>query len=154
MPSTKPLDAGRQLHPRLAAPIKEFEIPLGPFTPNATKTTLAKIFDREAVIREIWFAGDAIPNDADGTMLIHVDNFDASENALDPIVVGFDTEAQLTVAKVAKQAVLAVESAENELTVQAGDTLQFRQVNNSAAIDLNANIVAHVLYQVLALVEG
>lgn len=154
MPSAKPMDSGRQLHPRLAAPIKELEINLGVFTVNATKTTLAKIFDRESVIREIWFAADGVPNDADGTMLVHADVFDASEAALDAVVVGFDTEAQLTVAKVAKQAALAAESAENELTVGAGDTLQFRQVNNSAAIDTNVSIVAHVLYQVLALVEG
>lgn len=153
MASVKTPDLGKIHHPRIVAQVQRATINLGQFTPNQTKTTLAMVFDRESVIREIRYAGDAIPNDVDGTMLIHADVFDASELALDPIATGFDTEAQLTVAKIGKAAVLDVESAENERTVAAGDTLQFRQVSNSAAIDLNANIVATVLYQVLDLVE-
>lgn len=154
MPSSKPQDYGAVLMPRaLAAEVERISINLGLFTVNGTKTTLAHIFDRAGVIREIWFAGDAIPADADGTLLVHAEVFDASEAALDLIVNGFDTEAQLTVAKVAKKAVLVVEGAENELTVAAGDTLQFRQVNNSAAVETNPNVVATVLFQTLANVQ-
>lgn len=153
MPSSKPQDLGAVVVPRaLAAEVERISINLGLFTVNGTKTTLAHIFDRAGVIREIWFAGDAIPADADGTLLVHAEVFDASEAALDLIVNGFDTEAQLTVAKVAKKAVL-VEGAENELTVAAGDTLQFRQVNNSAAVETNPNVVAMVVFQTLANVQ-
>lgn len=154
MPSNKPQDyAAALLPPGIAGAVQRASINLGLFTVNTTKTTLAHIFERAAVIREIWFAADAIPADADGTLLVHAEVFDASEAALDLIVNGFDTEAQLTVAKVAKKATL-VEGTENELTVAAGDTLQFRQVNNSAAVETNANVVATVLYQVLEAVAS
>lgn len=154
MASSPPPDAGKMVHPKIAAAIHRLQIALGQFTVNATKTTLGAIFDREAVIREIHFAGDVVPNDADGTLLIHVDVQDVSEAALDSIVAGFDTEAQLTTAKKGIKAALVAESAENERTVGPGDVLQFRQVSNSAAIDANPFIVAEVLYQVLDVVEG
>lgn len=154
MASSPPPDAGKQLHPKIAAPVQRVSIPLGQFTPNVTKTTQAVVFDRESVIREIHFAGDAVPNDADGTLLIHADVNDVSEAALDAIVTGFDCEVSLAVAKKGIKAALVAESAENERTVGPGDVLQFRQVNNSAAIDTNPFIVATVLYQVLDVVEG
>lgn len=151
MASSPPPDAGRQLHPKIAAPVLRLSVPLGQFTVNATKTTLAHIFDREAVIREIHYAGDVVPADADGTLLIHADVQDVSEAALDPIATGFDTEAKLTVAKKGIAATLDAETAENERTVGPGDVLQFRQVSNSAAVEANPFIVATVLYQVLEL---
>jgi hypothetical protein len=154
MPSSPPPDAGRQLHPKIAAAIQRLHINLGQFTPNTTKTVLGAIFDREGVIREIHFAPDAVPNDADGTLLIHVDVQDISEGALDNIVNALDAEVALIAAKKGVKAVLVAESAENERTVQAGDVLQFRLVNNSAAIDTNPNIIATVLYQITDLVEG
>lgn len=154
MASNLPPDTARQMHPKIAAPIQRLHVPLGLFTVNATKTTLAAIFDRETVIREIHFAGDVVPADADGTLLIHADVQDVSEAALDSIVAGFDTEAQLTVAKKGIKAALVAESAENERTVGPGDVLQFRQVSNSAAVEANPFMVAEVLYQVLEIVEG
>src|SRR5919108_212021 len=154
MPSSPPADAGKQLHPRIAAPVQRLSVPLGQFTVNGTKTTLAHIFDRESVIREIHFASDVVGADADGTLLIHADVQDVSEAALDSIVAGFDCEASLTVAKKGIKAALVAESAENERTVSPGDVLQFRQVNNSAAVEANPFIVATVLYQVVELVEG
>lgn len=154
MPSQMPADAGKQLHPKLAAPVQRLHINLGQFTPNVTKTVLGAIFDREAVIREIHFAPDAVPNDADGTLLIHADVQDVSEAALDSIVAAFDAEVSLATAKKGVKAPLVAETAENERTVGPGDVLQFRLVNNSAAIDTNPNIIATVLYQVLDIVEG
>lgn len=154
-PSSPPPDAGKQLHPKIAAPIQRLSIPLGQFTVNGTKTTLAHIFDRESVVREIHFAADVAPDDPDGTMLIHAEVQDVSEAALDVLVNGFDAEAQLVApVKRGVKAAFAAESAENERTVGAGDVLQFRQVNNSAAITANPFIVATVLYQVLDVVEG
>lgn len=154
MASQFPPDAGKQLHPKISAPVQRLHINLGQFTVNGTKTVLGMIFDRETVIREIHFAPDVVPADADGTFLIHAEVQDVSEGALDVIVNGFDSEAQLTTAKKGVKAALAAESAENERTVSAGDVLQFRMVNNSAAVEANPNIIATVLYQVLDLVEG
>jgi hypothetical protein len=147
MASSPPPDAGRQLHPKIAAPVERISINVGLWTVNGTKSTIAHIFDREGVIREIWFAADAIPSDPDGTMLVSAEVQDISEGALDPIVTDFDSEATILVAKKGYKAVLAAESVENERTVQPGDVLQFRQVNNSAAITTNPNLVATVLFQ-------
>lgn len=155
MASSPPPDAAKQLHPKIAAPVQRLSIPLGQFTVNGTKTTMAHVFDRESVIREIHFASDVAPADADGTMLIHAEVNDVSEGALDAIVTGFDAEAQLVApVKRGVKAALVAETVENERTVSAGDVLQFRQVNNSAAVEANPFIVATVLYQVLEPVES
>lgn len=154
MPSSPPPDSGRVLHPKIAANMHRLHINLGQFTPNTTKTVLGAIFDREAVIREIHFAPDAVPNDVDGTLLIHADVQDVSEGALDSIVAAFDAEVSLATAKKGIKAPIVAETAENERTVGPGDVLQFRLVNNSAAIDTNPNIIATVLYQVLDIVES
>jgi hypothetical protein len=148
MASGHPQDFGAVIAPpEQAAQVQRISINLGTFTANTTKTTLAHIFDRPAVIREIWFAADAVPNDADGAMLIDVQVRDKSEAAFDLIVDDFNAEG-LTVAFNAAKASFVAESAENELSVEAGDSLRFQQISNSAAIDTNANIVATVLYQV------
>lgn len=148
MASKLPADLSKVLlMPDQAAPVQRITVPLGQFTANATKTTLALPFDRKAVIREIWFAADAVPSDADGTLLINVHARDKSEAAFDSLVASFDAEAQLTVAFEGKKATLVAESSENEWTVDAGDSLRIQQVSNSAAIDTNANIVMVVLVQ-------
>jgi hypothetical protein len=151
MASGHPQDYGAALvPPSQAAQVQRVALNLGQFTVNVTVVPgPALIFDRPAVIREIWFSADAVPSDPDGTMLVNARVRDKSEAAYDTIVSGFDTEAQLTVAHEAKKASFAAEGSENELSVEAGDTLSFQLVNNSAAITTNANIVAHILYQTL-----
>jgi len=150
MPSDHPQDYGAALMPpKLAAPVLREALNLGVFTANTTVVPAPMlVFDRPAVIREIWFAADAVPSDPDGTMLVNARVRDKSEGAYDTIVSSFDEEAQLTVAHEAKKATFAAEGAENELSVEAGDTLSFQLVNNSAAITTNPNTTAFVLYQV------
>lgn len=149
MPSIDPQDYGAVLLPTdEAAAVQRISINLGQFTVNGTKTTLAHIFDRRSVIREVWVAADAIPADADGTMLVNVDVRDASENAFDSIVASFDAELLLTAFE-ALQATIVAETAENQRTVEPGDSIRIQLVNDSAAVETNAAVVVTILYQVL-----
>lgn len=136
--------------PADGAPVHRVAVQLPQFTANSTVTRAVLPFDRKAVIREIWFVAEAVPSDADGTMLINVHARDKSEAAFDSLVASFDCEAQLTVANEAKRATLVAETSENEWTVEAGDALRVQLVSNSAAIDTNINPVILVVYQVIA----
>lgn len=149
MPSTPPKEYGAVLlPPTMAAQIERFPLSLGQFTANTTVNPAPKVvFDRPAVIREIWIAADAIPADPDGTMLLNAIVRDISEAANDTIVASADLEALVLVADKGYKLTFAAETAENELTVEAGDTLRFSLVNNSAAIGTNANISVSVLVQ-------
>jgi hypothetical protein len=150
MASSKPQDLGAVVVPRaLAAEVERISANVGLWTVNGTKSTIVHIFDRPGVIREVWFGADAVPSDPDGTMLVSVEVQDVSEGALDPIVTDFDAETIIVAAKKGYQGVLAAEGTENERTVQAGDVLQVRQVNNSAAITTNPNLLVTVLFQTL-----
>lgn len=156
MPSKKPRDlAGVTCAPTVAASVERHVLNLGTFTANTTVAPGATLpFDRKAVIREIWVSGSAVPNDADGTMLINALVRDISEAADDTIVSAVNLETVITVANRAFQLTLAAETDENELTVFPGDTLRFTLVNNSAAIDTNSNISVVVLVQYLDAIEN
>jgi hypothetical protein len=148
MASTFPQDYTKVLlPPDQAAHTARIVVPLGAFTANTTVAKLAHIFDRAAVIREVWLAGDAVPSDPDGTMLVNVHVWDKSEAAFDSIVASFDCETSLTVAYQGAQATLVTETSENELTVAAGDGLRVQLVNNSAAITTNPSLVLVLLVQ-------
>jgi hypothetical protein len=150
MPSPKPLDFGRAKTGRRSdlAPVERANLSLGQFTANTTVVAAPRvIFDRKAVIREIWLSGDAVPADADGTMLVNALLNDISEGAADTLVSSADLETIVVAANKGYSLTLATETSENELTVEAGDTLRFTLVNNSAAINTNANIAVSVLYQ-------
>lgn len=152
MPSPKPLDFGKaKTGPRTdTSPVERVCLSLGQFTANTTVNPGARVlFDRKSVIREIWVSGDAIPSDPDGTMLLNALVYDASEAGSDTIVSSADLETLLAVANKAYAATLASETTENELTVEAGDTLRFSLVNNSAAITTNPNVAVLVVYQAL-----
>lgn len=139
--------------PRInGSPVQRHHVNIGTWTANQTKTTLGLNFDRAAVVREVWFSADAVPSDVDGTMLLNVLVRDISEGAADTIVASFDSETVIVASLKAYQATLLTESSENELTVEAGDTLYFTAVNNSAAIDTNPSIVVTVVYHTLAAV--
>jgi hypothetical protein len=155
MPSQFPQDLGAPATataPRqILSPVERIVLNLSTFTANTTVTAGARLlFDRAAVIREIWVAGSAIPSDADGTMLLNALLNDISEGADDTLVSSADLEALVLAANKAYQLTLATEGTENELTVAAGDTLRFTKVNNSAAIDTNSDITVSVLVQWLA----
>lgn len=149
MASVAPKEYGAVLlPPTYAAQLERFPLSLGQFTANVTVNPAPKvIFDRPAVIREIWVAADAIPADPDGTMLLNVIVRDISEAADDTIVASADLEALILVADKGYKLTLAAETSENELTVEAGDTLRCSLVNNSAAIGTNANITVQVAAQ-------
>lgn len=149
MVSPKPQDYGDVLlPPDQASAVYRTSVALGQFTAGGTATVLAMAFDRRAVIREIWFVADAVPADADGAMTVNVHVRDASEDAFDAIVSGFDAEG-LTTAFEAARATLEAETTESERTVEAGDSLRVQLVNGSVAIDANANLVMLVLWQSL-----
>lgn len=156
MGSSKPLDYGSAKGPRSAmSPVERACMSLGQFTANTTVTPApVLLFDRAAVIREIWVQCSAIPADSDGTMLLNALVNDISEGADDTIVSSADLEATVLAANKAYKLTLATETSEKELTVAAGDTLRFTLVNNSAAIGTNANVNVMVIYQALAEVTG
>ena len=149
MPSQKPHDFGEIMRPRRhVSPAERFHLSLGAFTANTTVTPAPRIlFDRQAVIREIWISGDAIPSDPDGTMLLNALVNDVSEGGDDTLVSSQDLETLLAAANRAYKATLAAEGTENERTVNAGDTLRFTLVSNSAAITTNPNLAVEVVVQ-------
>jgi hypothetical protein len=152
MPSRK-RPTGAATAPQISAPFQRIQLNLGAFTANTTVTPAPRIlWDRRAVIREVWFSASAIPSDPDGTMLINMINFDINESTGtdDTLVSSFDAEAVLLVANKAYQATLVTETTENELTVEPGDVTRFTLVDNSAAITTNPNITALVIFQTVS----
>lgn len=151
MPSVAPQDTGAVMMPRsLASAPERVVIPLGQWTANTTVTKIGIPWDRNHVIREIWFAADAVPADSDGTMLINAVINDITEGGSDTIVASFDAETVIVAASKAYKATLAAETSENQNTVESGDVLSFTLVNNSAAINTNANVTAVVIFQTLS----
>lgn len=151
MPSQKPRDMSAVVHPKKVAVVERVVLNLGQFTANTSVTAAPRIpFDRRSVIREMWVVGSAVPSDADGTMLLNALVKDVSEAGDDTVVSSANLETLITAADQAFQLTLVTEGSENELTVEAGDSLRFTLVNNSAAIDTNSNLSVVVLYQALA----
>lgn len=90
---------------------------------------------------------DAVPSDADGTMLMTVRARDISEGAFDTLVLSADLETLVTAADRYFALTLATETtSELELTLEEGDTIDVQLVNNSAAIDVNPNLFLAVEY--------
>lgn len=151
MPSKNPRDLQRALvSPRFSAPVHRSVLSLGQFTANTTVVTLPRfIADRRIVIRELWVAFSAIPSDADGVMTLTVKNFDVTEAADDVLVNAQDMETLILVANKGYKLTLAAETSENERTIEIGDTIRVELINNSAAIDTNANVSLEIIYQPL-----
>jgi hypothetical protein len=82
-------------------------------------------------------------------MTITVKVFDVTEAADDIIISAYDTESTQLVANKAYKATLAAETSENELALESGDTIRVELISNSAAIDTNANVTAHIVWQPL-----
>lgn len=95
-------------------------------------------------ISNIEWVADAILNDADGTMLVTVNNRDVSEGADDVLVNAQSVEGGTANAVAAFT--LAAEGTEKEFTLEEGDFLHVSFVNNSAAIDTNGHISVFVTY--------
>lgn len=155
MTSRLPQDtASVLLDPTQAGPVFRAHILCGQWTANTTVSTLGMLFDRPAVIREVWVGCDAVPSDSDGTLKVTVKVRDVSEGAFDTLVNALDAETVILAANKAYQATLASETDENEQTVAAGDSLVIDLVNDSAAITTNAHVVVTVLYQLLTAVTA
>ncbi len=119
------------------------------FTANTTVTRrIAAVPPGTGKIRVLGLhiVCDAIPSDADGTLLLTVRNRDISEGAYDTLVSAQDLETLVTAADRAFELTQAAEGAEKEFTLEEGDALDFQLVNNSAAIDVNPNVQVIVEY--------
>ena len=88
------------------------------------------------------WAASAVLADADGTMLVNIDIYDASEGASDSFVASGSVEGG--VAHVPQAFTLATEGTEKEFTLDEGDSVRVSFVNNSAAIDTNGAISVFV----------
>lgn len=122
---------------------------LGGFTANSTVTPTARFGCPVGVagglrVIGIHVSGDAVPSDADGTMVVNALVNDVSEAADDTIVSSEDMETLITAANQFFEATLATETSEKELTLEPGDTLRFTLVSDSAAIDTDSNLVVCV----------
>jgi hypothetical protein len=95
-------------------------------------------------IEAVNFVASAALNDADGTMLVSVIARDASEGADDTLVASASVEG--VTAHVPVALTLATETAENEFTLEEGDSLRVTFVNNSAAIDTNGSCMVEITY--------
>lgn len=134
----------------ISSPVQRSDLSLGAFTANTTVVTLPRfIADRRCVIREVWLAASAIPADADGACTVNMYNYDVSEAADDTLITAADLETIVLVANKAYQLTLDAETTENELTLEAGDCVRFTLVNDSAAINTNANITVRIIWQAI-----
>lgn len=117
---------------------------LGQFTANTTVTAQARFGVPPGVggvrILGIHVLTDAIPADPDGTMLLKALVNDVSEGADDTVLTGQDLEATCAAANRWYECTLDSESSEKELSLDAGDSVRFQLINNSAGIGTNANV--------------
>lgn len=117
---------------------------LGTFSANATASPAARMGCPPGVkgirIIGIHVLGSSIPSDPDGTMLLNVLVFDATEAGDDTIVSSEDLESLLLVANQFYEATLAAETAELQNTLYPGDSIRATLVSNSAAISTNPNV--------------
>lgn len=88
-------------------------------------------------INRAWIMCNAIPSDADGTLLANLFVRDDSEGASDQLIVSQDLETLVVTANKWFPLTLAAETSEKERTIEAFDAMWFTVVNNSAAIDTN-----------------
>ncbi len=121
---------------------------LGAFTANTTVIPAPRFGcppGTEGIrITGLFISGSGIPDDPDGVMLVNGLVNDVSEGADDTIVVAEDLETLLTAANRFFEATLAADGTEKILTLEAGDTLRFTLVSDSAAITLNPTLVVAV----------
>jgi hypothetical protein len=121
---------------------------LGAFTANTTVVPAARFGCPPGVrgvrIIGIHLLGDAIPSDPDGVLLVNALVNDVSEGGDDAIVASEDLETLMAAANRFYEATLAAETAEKQNTLEAGDSLRFSLVSDSAAITTNPNVTAVV----------
>lgn len=91
-------------------------------------------------VQGVYIICNAVPADADGTMLLNVLVTDATEGASDSIVTSQDLETLVVAANTLYPCTLTQETAEKELTLEEKDTIRISLVSNSAAIDTNATV--------------
>lgn len=89
-------------------------------------------------IEKVQVVRSAVLADSDGTMVVSVINYDASEAADDTLVSAADVEGGT--AHVPADLTLATETSEKEFTMDEGDSLRVVFTNNSAAINTNGAI--------------
>ncbi len=111
---------------------------LGAFTANTTVTGKPRFGCPPGVkgvrVIGIHFIGGAIPSDPDGVLTVNALVKDLSEGSDDTIVATEDLETLLVAANTYYEATLATETGEKQLTLEAGDSLRFALISNSAAI--------------------
>lgn len=123
---------------------------LGQFTANTTKTVKTGISVPVGVgkmrIVSLSIVSDAVPSDSDGVLTLSVRARDVSEGAFDTLVTTQDLETLVSAADQNFALTLNAESSENELTLEAGDSIDVQLISNSAAIDTNPNLFLIVEY--------
>jgi len=121
---------------------------LGAFTANTTVTPGPRFGCPPGTtgvrITGIHLLGSGIPNDPDGVLVVNGLVNDVSEGADDTIVAAEDLETLLVAANRFYEATLAADGTEKILTLEAGDSLRFTLVSDSAAITLNPNVVVAI----------
>lgn len=127
---------------------------LGQFTANTTVTPAPRfgVPPSYGQIRllDLIVICDAVPSDPDGTMLLNALINDISEGADDSFVSSGDLETLVTAANRAFLFTKAAETqAEKQFTMEAGDTLRFTLVNNSAAITTNPFVQVGLIWMPL-----
>ena len=117
------------------------------FPVNSTSTvyvlTVPSALGPIRVVDIQWVASAAL-SDADGTMLVTVSAFDASEGQSDTLVNAQSVEGGT--AHTPASFTLATEGTEKEFTLDAGDSIRVAFTGNSAAIDTNGSIAVMVYY--------
>jgi len=84
---------------------------------------------------------NAVPSDADGTMLMTVQARDVTEGAYDDLVTSQDLETLVTASDTMFACMMTPETIEKEYTLEEKDTIRMTLTNNSAAIDVNPAII-------------
>lgn len=122
---------------------------LGDFTANSTVTPSARFIvppgGPNVRVLGVHVSADDAANDGDGAMTLNVKVRDASEDAVDTLVSGFDVEG-LSTADEAEEATLEADGSEEIRTLEPGDTVFCELVNDSAGIDTNANVAVAIEY--------
>ena len=117
---------------------------LGAFTANSSVEAAPRFGCPPGVagvrILAIHVLSSAIPSDPDGVMNLIGTVNDISEAGEDIILAAVDLEVLTSAKDRWFKATLATETSEKELTMEAGDSLLFDLVSDSAAITTNPNV--------------
>jgi len=123
---------------------------LGQLTANSTASPVWRFGCPVGVpgvrILGIHVCSSTVGADADGDMLFNAIVNDVSEGADDTVVSSEDLEALVLAANQWYECTLAADGTEKILTLEAGDSLRFTMVSDSAAIDTNPFVQVMVEY--------